>query len=131
VLLTQELLPAIRSIAGDVFVFQQDNAPAHRARDTVELLRRETPQFISPDMWPSNSRDLTPVDYCICRDRSVHTKYQPAIRTNYGSGLLRHGMNFSTAKWTVRLISGENRLKACIYADGSHFEHCLPDEVAT
>jgi len=34
------LLPAIRSIAGDVFVFQQDNAPAHRARDTVELLRR-------------------------------------------------------------------------------------------
>ena len=34
---------------------QQDIAPAHRARDTVELLRRETPQFISPDisdMWP-------------------------------------------------------------------------------
>ena len=43
VLLTQKLLPAICSIAGDVFVFQQDNAPAHRARDTVELLRRETP----------------------------------------------------------------------------------------
>jgi len=35
---------AIRSIAGDVFAFQQDNAPAHRARDTVELfLRSETP----------------------------------------------------------------------------------------
>jgi len=40
VLLMQKLLPAIRSsIAGDVFVFQQDNAPAHRARDTVEFLR--------------------------------------------------------------------------------------------
>jgi len=65
VLLTQELLPAIRSIAGDVFVFRQDNAPAHRARDTVELLWRETPQFISPDTWPANSRDLNPVDYCI------------------------------------------------------------------
>jgi len=37
----------ICSIAGDVFVFQQDNAPAHCARDTVELLCRETPQFIS------------------------------------------------------------------------------------
>ena len=49
-LLTPELLPAIRSIAGDVFVFQQDNAPAHRARDTVELLRCETAHFISPDM---------------------------------------------------------------------------------
>jgi len=52
VLLMQELLPAIHSLACmDVFVFQQDNAPAHRARDTVELLRCETSQFISPDMW--------------------------------------------------------------------------------
>jgi len=65
VLLTQKLLPAIRSIAGDVFVFQQDNAPTHRARDTVELLRRNTPQFISPDMWPANSFDINPVDYRI------------------------------------------------------------------
>jgi len=61
VLLTQKLLPAIRSIAGDVFVFQQDNAPAHRARDRVELLRRD--QLISPDMLPANSPDRNPVDY--------------------------------------------------------------------
>ena len=61
----EKLLPAIRSIAGDVFVFQQDNAPAHRARDTVELLRCETPQLISPDMWPANSRELNPANYCI------------------------------------------------------------------
>jgi len=58
----QKLLPAIRSIARDVFVFQQDNAPAHRARDIVELLRCESPQFISPDMSPANSPDLNPVD---------------------------------------------------------------------
>jgi len=66
VLLTQDLLPAMRSFPGDMFVFHQDNAPAHRARDTVELLRRETHQFISPDMWPANSRDLNPDDYFIC-----------------------------------------------------------------
>jgi len=55
VLLTQKLLPAIRSVAGDVFVFQQDSAPSRRARDTVELLHRETPQFISPDMASQQS----------------------------------------------------------------------------
>jgi len=54
------------SIAGDMFVLQQDNAPAHRARDTVELLRSKTPQFISSDMWPANSPDLNPVDYRVC-----------------------------------------------------------------
>jgi len=33
-ILMQELLPVIYSIAGDVFVFQQDSAPKHRAHDT-------------------------------------------------------------------------------------------------
>jgi len=31
-LLTQKLLPVIRHISGNEFVFQQDSAPAHRAR---------------------------------------------------------------------------------------------------
>jgi len=41
-LLMQELLLTVHIIAGDVFVFQQDNAPALRDRDTVELLHCET-----------------------------------------------------------------------------------------
>ena len=36
VLLSHQMLHAIRHLAGDVFVFQQDSAPAHRARATVE-----------------------------------------------------------------------------------------------
>jgi len=51
VLLRQKLLPAIRRISGKNFIFQQDSARAHRARETVEVLRRETPDFISPDLW--------------------------------------------------------------------------------
>ena len=39
VLLSHQMLPAIRHLAGDVFVFHQDSAPAHRARATVEYLR--------------------------------------------------------------------------------------------
>jgi len=41
VLLTQKLLPVIWQISGNEFVFQQDSAPAHRAHETIELLRRE------------------------------------------------------------------------------------------
>ena len=58
----QELLPAIPSITGDMFVFHRDNAPANRDRDTVELLRCETPQVINADMWTANNRDLNTVD---------------------------------------------------------------------
>ena len=35
-LLHQQLLPAIRDLSGEFFSFQQDNAPAHRARKTVQ-----------------------------------------------------------------------------------------------
>jgi len=59
------LLPDIRSIFGDYYVFQQDGAPAHRPRDTVTMLQRETPEFSPPEMWPPNSPDLNPVDYSI------------------------------------------------------------------
>ena len=60
--MVQQMLPSIRSIAGDAYVFQQDSEPAHRARQMVELLQRETPKFITPDLWPPNSPDLKPVD---------------------------------------------------------------------
>ena len=33
------------------------------ARETVRLLTRETPDFITPALWPANSPDLNPVDY--------------------------------------------------------------------
>jgi len=68
VLLSQQMIPAIKQVAGDMFVFQQDSSPAHRAHDTIQLLQRETPDFIGPDLWPPNSPDLkvlNPVDYKI------------------------------------------------------------------
>jgi len=99
VLLTQKLLPAIRSIAGDMFVFQQDNAPAHRARDRVEFLRRETPQFISPDMWPANSPDLNAVDYRVW-GMLQELVYRVPIRD---TDELRKRL-FSRAWWTMQLM---------------------------
>ena len=57
-----KLLPAMRRIYGNMFTFQQDSAPAHSARETMDLLHRSTPDFIAPDMWPPNSPDLNPVD---------------------------------------------------------------------
>ena len=51
----------IRSIADEIYVFQQDSAPANRAHQTVELLRRETLEFIAADTWPPNSPYVKPV----------------------------------------------------------------------
>jgi len=58
------VLPEIRQYSA-YFIFQQDGAPAHRARETVELLKEVTPDFIQPSLWPPNSPDLNLVDYAI------------------------------------------------------------------
>jgi len=44
-----------------------DNAPVHRARETEPLLTHETPDVITPALWPANSPDLNPVE-CRLRD---------------------------------------------------------------
>ena len=46
----------------EYFIFHQVSAPAHRAKETVDL-STETPAFIPPTLWPPNSPDLNPVDY--------------------------------------------------------------------
>jgi len=48
-----------------VQLLYQDKAPAHRAHETVKLLKVKTPDFIPPNLWPPNSPNLNPVDYKI------------------------------------------------------------------
>jgi len=38
---------------------------AHRTSATIELLQKETPEFMPPQVWPPNSPDLNPVDYSV------------------------------------------------------------------
>src|SRR6218665_3609283 len=33
---------------------------AHRAKDTIALLRRKTPSFIGPELWPANLKLTRP-----------------------------------------------------------------------
>ena len=76
-------------VSGDLFVFQQDSAPAHRARETITLLQRETPAFISPYLWPPNSPDLNPVDYKIwgvMQDRVYQKKSEGRERVERATG---------------------------------------------
>jgi hypothetical protein len=127
VLLGEHLLPAIKELSGnEFFIFQQDSAPAHRARETVDLLSRETPEFISPTLWPPNSPDLNPLDYKIwsvlqervyqTRIRDVdHLKQRIVEEWNrFDQGIVDNAIN----EW-------RKRLRACIRANGGHFEHQL------
>jgi len=56
-LLKEELLPDMCNIS-EYFIFQQDNTPARRGKETTE-----TPAFILLTLWPPKCPDLSPVDY--------------------------------------------------------------------
>jgi len=56
------------------------DVPAHRAKETVDLLSTETPAFIPPTLWPPNSLDLNPVDYKVW---SVLQQQVYKVKVNY------------------------------------------------
>jgi len=96
-MLLMQVLPAIHSIAEDMFLFQQDNAPAHRARDTVELLHCETPvhqswHVASQQSWPQPGRLL----------RLGHAARARASSTNP-----QHGRVAEASCWDTGWISAE------------------------
>ena len=65
-LLRRHFLPWLRkNYASGTYVFQQDGAPAHTSRSTVDFLNAEAVEFWTPSMWPPSSPDLNPLDYAI------------------------------------------------------------------
>jgi len=56
------LLPDIRHVSGEWYIFQQNSALAHSVCVTVELLERGTPEFIFLLRWPPISVDSNPTD---------------------------------------------------------------------
>jgi hypothetical protein len=127
VLLMQKLLPEIKQLSGnEYFTFQQDSAPAHRARETITLLERETPNFIPPMLWPPNSPDLNPVDYriwSVLQERvyqgRVTDVQQLKQRIQEEWEKLDHSIIVKAIQqWRKRLF-------ACVRAEGGQFEYQL------
>ena len=97
----------------------------HRARQTIELLQRETPKFIPPDLWPPNSPDLNPVDYRIW-DVMQDRVYQTPVRevADLRQRLIDTWNNFSQTIVDDAVVEWRTRVQACVNEMG-HFEHLL------
>ncbi|CAH1398244.1 unnamed protein product [Nezara viridula] len=69
--------------AGSHWGFQQDSAPAHKARSTQQWLQKNIPEFISASYWPSGSTDLNPLDYRLWSrlERNACHRAQPNLQS--------------------------------------------------
>jgi len=98
----------------------------HRARDTFELLRCETPQFISPDVWPAKSPDLNPVDYRVWGMLQERVYRVPIRDTDkLRKRVVATGAEFQQSVVDDAVDQWRKTLEACIRAEGCHFEHLL------
>ena len=116
----------MRDVSGEFFIFQQDSARAHRARDTVRLLQQSTPTFFPPDLWPPNSPDLNPVDYkiwSVLQQRvyqwRVHNTDELKQRLLQAWHSIDHNIvDNAIGEW-------RRRLRACMRANGGTSKCCI------
>jgi inhibitor of nuclear factor kappa-B kinase subunit alpha len=109
-----------------IIVFRQDNAPARRARETVALLQRATPEFIEPTMWPANSPDLNPVDYKVWGWMQDRVYQQPvADLTQLKERILQVWSVMPQNIIDEAISDWRKRVRAYGEAEGGHFEYLL------
>jgi len=101
------------------WVFQQDSAPAHKAKMTQEWLRRHVPAFIIAEVWPSENPDLNPRDYKLwavledmaCQKRHNNLDSRKRSLVKVAAEILLETVCAAIAEWP-------ERLKACVEAGG-------------
>jgi hypothetical protein len=64
--------------AEDGFIFQQDNAPAHKKREVMEFLSEQTFEILN---WPPQSPDLSPIEWIWNNIKMKMKALQPRPRT--------------------------------------------------
>lgn len=130
-LLGDEIMPRIEELNLNPreIIYQHDGAPAHKARDVVDWLDENIPQWIGWNgelKWPPRSPDLTPLDFFVW-PFVKHRVYQmePANLDELRQCII-DVFNMITPQM-LRNVHGHilRRLQLCLAMDGRHFEQYL------
>ena len=128
----EELLPLLmddcNTLLQQDFVFQQDGAPAHTARQTQDWLYENCPDFITKDQWPPNSPDLNPLDFCVwgmMLDAYRKHRSKPSSKAELKEVLQQIWDSLPQDSIDRAILAVRKRLRACVDVDGGHFEHAL------
>ena len=110
---------------------QQDGAPGYKAYAVQDWLRDNCPDFISVDVhwrnpigeWPPNSPDLNPLDYSIWSILEEKACQKPHPNVESLKRALKKAWKEISLETLEKIVDNfPKRLKACVDANGGHFE---------
>lgn len=107
-------------------ILQQDWAPAHRAKSTITYLETHFPGFLNKNQWPASSCDLNPLDFSVwgyMQQKLVNKNIRDLNTLRREIVKIWDELDVDYLRRTVESVIP--RLKACIKAEGGHFEQLL------
>lgn len=124
------LVPKMAENGMDGYWFQQDGAPAHTAREAMNLLREFFPdRIISKNgdfPWPPRSPDMTPPDFFLWGylKSKVYVNKPKSLRA------LKNNIRNEISKIPVEMLekvmeNAEKRVHACIKEKGHHLRDII------
>lgn len=108
---------------GKPYVFQQDSAPAHKAKTTQAWLNLNVPHHWSPDLWPPSSPDCNPLDYYVWSIVEKQVNKRPHNTIESVKEAIADVMGSLRPNDVCAACSSfRRRLQSVVDADGGHFE---------
>ena len=108
---------------GMPWIFQQDSAPAHKAKTTQKWLAENVPDFIRASDWPSGSPDLNALDYELWNTLEEIACQKPHRNLeSLKRSIVEAASKIPIEKVRTCIEQWPERMRQCIENEDGHFE---------